>query len=71
MRRSLKTPTFILERQLDKLAKASLLKFQDGIKMLPGYSQHTHVRCGSIQMDFSFQRARCLNHTSTICQLRL
>lgn len=28
----MKTPTFILERQLDKLANASLLKFQDGIK---------------------------------------
>lgn len=28
----MKTPTFILERQLDKLAIASLLKFQDGIK---------------------------------------
>lgn len=34
----MKTPTFILERQLDNPAKDSLLKFQDGIKMLPGDS---------------------------------
>jgi len=50
----LKTPTFILEKQLDKLAKASLLKFQDGIKMLPGHSQHLYVPFISIPMDFTF-----------------
>lgn len=37
--------------------------------MLPGYSQHIHVHFSSIQMDFSFQRARCLNHSSIVCQL--
>lgn len=30
--------------------------------MLP-YSQHIHVHFGSIQMDFSFQRAHCLLDT--------
>ena len=61
----LKTPTFILERQLDKLAKASLLKFQDGIKMLPGYRQHIHVHFSSIQMDFTFKgHAAWITHPS-------
>lgn len=65
----LENPDFYSWKTAAKL-KISLLESQDGIKMLPEYSQHIHdpllLHAGGDQLSKEYS---CLKHSPIICQL--